>query len=51
MSPLKPIKMLFLITVPFNCKIMQIVLIGFHSVGKALKLHVVFLPYGAIFSG
>ncbi len=45
MSPL-----LFLIAVPFNCKIMQFLLIGFHSVGKASKLNV-FLPDGAIFSG
>ncbi len=32
-----PLKLLFLIAVPFNCKMMQFLLIGFHSVGKALK--------------
>ncbi len=31
------LKLLFLIAVLFNCKIMQFLLIGFHSVGKALK--------------
>ncbi len=34
---------------PFNCKMMQFLLIDFHSVGKTSKLH--FLPDGAIFSG
>ncbi len=34
-----PLKLLFLIAVPFNCKIMQFLLIGFHSVGKASKFY------------
>ncbi len=37
MSLWNPLKLLFLIAVPFNCKMMQFLLIGFHSVGKALK--------------
>ncbi len=38
---------------PFNGKIMQFLLIGFHSVGKASNLNVLlfFLPDGTIFSG
>ncbi len=34
-----PLKLIFLITVLFNCKMMQFLLIGFHSVGKASKLN------------
>ncbi len=45
-NPLKP---LFFIAVPFNCKLMQFLLIGFHSIGKASKYN--FLPDGVIFSG
>ncbi len=30
-----PLKLLFLIAMAFNCKMMQFLLIGFHSVGKA----------------
>ncbi len=48
MSPLKPIKII-LIAAAFNCKMMQFLLIGFHSVGKASKLF--FLPDGAIILG
>ncbi len=35
---LNPLKPQFFIAVPFNCKIRQFLLIGFHSVGKASKL-------------
>jgi len=44
-----PLKLLFLIRVPFNFKIMHFVLIHFHSVGKASEY--LFLPDVAIFSG
>ncbi len=36
---MSPLKLLFLIAAAFNCKIMQFLLIGFHSVGKASKLN------------
>ncbi len=49
---MSPLKLIFLITVPFNCKMTQFLLIGFHSVGKASKCNfLLFLPDGAIFSG
>ncbi len=51
----KNVLMLFLITVLFNCKTMQFLLISFHSVGKASKPNFFhfffFLRDGAIFSG
>ncbi len=46
---MSPLKLIFLITAPHNCKILLFLLICFHSVGKALKLYI--LPDGAIFSG
>ncbi len=50
---MSPLKLLFLIAVPFNCIMMQFLLIGFHSVGKASKCIPFYylLPNGAIFSG
>ncbi len=37
-TKMSPLKLLFLIAVPFNCKMMQFLLIGFHSVGKASNI-------------
>ncbi len=44
-TKMSPLKLLFLIAVPFNCKSKQFLLIGFNSVGKALKCCFVILQF------